>query len=122
MEALTLGDRVRFKGTVEKYTPEGRYYGVIDYRDAPLPGFIGYRWAHGNDVTQNHIDTGVVVGKRRYISMENDEGIWIPNAKEGFMGYLVAYHLSRKPVIVRADQITEINRSEERRVGKECPV
>lgn len=106
---IVLGDWVRFTGTVEKYNPQDGYgYGVIDYREAPLPGFTGYQWVHGNDVTRSAIDTGVVVGKRRYISMANDEGIWVPNAEEGFTGYLVAYHLARNPVIVRLDQISRV--------------
>lgn len=106
---LALGDRVRFSGTVEKFYPKGYACGGIEYRDAPLPGFTGYCWANGNAETLNSVDTGVVIGKRRYVPMENDEGIWVPSSDKHFVGYLVAYHLSRKPVIVRLDQIAEIN-------------
>lgn len=98
-----LGDRVTFTGTVEKNLT--RRWGTVRYDDAPLPGFVGYQWAHGNEVTQNPVSEGVIVGKRRYTSMDNDEGIWIPDGVQAFTAYLVAYHLSRKPVIVRLDQM-----------------
>ncbi|MDJ0323186.1 hypothetical protein QMG61_05340 [Cryobacterium sp. PH31-AA6] len=92
-----------FTGTVEK--TKQPWEGVF-YEDRPLPGFEGYQWANGNAVTKNLISEGVIVGKRRYTSMENDEGIWVPDGAQIFTAYLVAYHLSRKPVIVRLDQMT----------------
>lgn len=102
MSDLKLGDRVKFTGTVVK---SKRNWDTVRYEDAPLPGFQGMNWATNNDVTHHAVSEGVVVGKRRYASMENDEGIWIPDGVQIFTAYLIAYHLSRKPVIVRLDQI-----------------
>ena len=101
-----LGDRVKFAGTVIKSA--GGRYNLVRYEDGPLPGFVGYQWAHGNEVTQNLVSKGVIVGKRRYTSMENDEGgCWAPDGVQIFTAYLVAYHLARKPVMVRLDQMEE---------------
>jgi hypothetical protein len=106
---IALGDRVRFIGTIKKSVE--RWRGQIDYVEAELPEFIGYAWADGkNGVSHNKIDAGVIVGKRRYVPMENDEGLWISYPSSfAFTGYLVAYHLARNPVIVRLDQIVELN-------------
>lgn len=103
---LALGDRVRFTGIVVK---DDDHWGWVGYKDAPLPGFIGYRWTKGNAVTKSEIDTGFIVGKRRYTSMAHEEGMWIPDGAQAFTAYLVAYHLQRKPVMVRLDQIIEVN-------------
>lgn len=108
MPEFKLGDRVRFTGTVTK---DGSYWRGVHYRDAPPPEFIGYNWSESrtdetrNAVTHHPRTEGVIVGKRRYTSMVHDEGLWVPDGVQVFTGYLVAYHLSRNPVIVRADQI-----------------
>ena len=108
MTEFKLGDRVRFTGIVVK---DHQYWESVRYRDAPPPEFIGYNWSEKrtdetrNAVTHYPITEGVVVGKRRYRSMGMEDGIWIPDMIQDFTGYLVAYHLSRNPVIVRVDQI-----------------
>lgn len=104
MSSRELGDRVTFTGTVKKVRRHG--WREVVYEDAPPPGFVGYEWAPGkNGVTFNPVTEGVIVGKRRYTSMYNDEGIWMPDGAQVFEAYLVAYHLRRNPVIVREDQI-----------------
>lgn len=100
---LKLRDWVRFTGTVAKVKEPS--WDSIRYVDRPLPGFIGYGWTPPIKTTQNYINEGVVMGKRRYTSMVNEEGCWVPDGVQVFTGYLIAYHLSRKPVIVRLDQI-----------------
>lgn len=114
---LALGDRVQFTGTVVK---SARNWGGVRYEDAPVPGFEGYKkgatktpagYSTWEPTFTPHAE-GVVVGKRRYTSMENDEGIWVPDGVQEFTAYLIAYHLSRKPVIVRLDQIATINTEE----------
>lgn len=102
---LALGDRVQFAGTVVK---SKRNWDTVRYEDAPLPAFLGQNWAKDNNTVVHSVSEGVVIGKRRYTSMENDEGIWVPDGAQTFIGYLVAYHLSRKPVIVRLDQIVAV--------------
>lgn len=98
---LQLGDRVKFTGTVRK----APVYSDVRYEDAPLPGFPGYKWANGWDATFTPYPEGIITGKRIYRSMMNDEGIWIPDGTQSFTAYLVAWHLSRKPVMVRLDQM-----------------
>jgi len=98
-----LGDRVKFTGTVRK--ADMGWPREVRYEDAPPPGFVGYQWANGNDVTHHPRTEGIIVGKRRYTSMENDEGLWIPDGVQVFDAYLVAWHMRRNPVIVREDQI-----------------
>lgn len=117
---LKLGDKVTFTGTVKKKAAD-KWRGLITYEDAPLPGFEGYAWTKPveESSTFHPRSEGFVVGKRYYASMERDReyGIWIPTWSHdtdemnflGFTGYLVAWHLSRKPVIVRLDQMTHIN-------------
>ena len=102
---LALGDRVHFTGTVVK---NKAHWGTVRYEDAPLPAFLGQNWAKDNNTIVHSVSEGIVVGKRRYTSMDNDEGIWVPDGVQIFTGYLVAYHLSRKPVIVRLDQIVGV--------------
>jgi len=107
-EELKLGDRVTITGTVEKARGNDSFtWGSVRYRDAKVPGFVSAarnELGAWHETFTPHPD-GVIVGKRRYTSMENDEGIWIPDGVQEFTAYLVAYHLSRKPVIVRADQM-----------------
>jgi len=99
-----LGDRVRFTGTVVK---SGTHWNQVAYKDAPAPYFEGYgldedrKWV----LTKHYKAEGFIVGKRLYRSMESDEGIWMPDGVQKFTAYLVAYHLSRKPVMVRLDQM-----------------
>ena len=99
-----LGDRIEYTGTVVK---SGPHWNQVAYKDAPVPYFEGYgldddrMWV----LTKHHKAEGFIVGKRLYRSMENDEGIWIPDGVQKFTAYLVAYHLSRKPVMVRLDQM-----------------
>jgi hypothetical protein len=109
MSELVLGDRVTFTGTVVKNSHE-RWRGIVTYEDAPLPAFLGHNWVTNNEIVRHPVAEGIVVGKRHYVPMENDEGIWSPSYRaDYFTGYLVAYHLARNPVIVRLDQITHIN-------------
>lgn len=108
MTELELGDRVKFTGTVKKTT---RHWQTVRYEDAPLPGFTGYKWVNGNAETFHPVAEGIVTGKRLYRSMDNDEGLWIPDGVQSFTGYLIAWHLSKHPVIVRLDQIAERSNS-----------
>lgn len=101
-----LGDRVQFSGIVKKADD----WRVVSYVDAPPPGFVGYAQNGGGGQwgeTFHPRTEGVIVGKRRYTSMENDEGTWIPDGVQVFEAYLVAWHMRRKPVIVRADQMVD---------------
>lgn len=102
MSDLKLGDRVKFTGTVRK---SKMHWGTVRYEDAPLPAFLGHNWAKDNKTVVHSVSEGVVVGKRRYTSMDHDEGIWIPDGVQIFTAYLIAWNLSRSPVIVRLDQI-----------------
>jgi len=103
-----LGDRVTFTGVVAKETS---YREGVRYVDAPPPCFEGYSLTPERKWLLNkHPRTeGVIVGKRLYRSMENDEGIWVPNGAQQFTAYLVAYTLNRNPVMVRLDQMVPLS-------------
>lgn len=115
---LQLGDRVTILGTVEKMSGKELRgndirWGCVRYRDTGVPGFTGY--AQKKDGTEEWGETftphteGRIMGVRNYTSMENDEGIWIPDGVQVFTAYLVAWHMRRKPVIVREDQMVRVD-------------
>lgn len=103
---LQLGDRVRFSGIVEK-SKQGIQ---TVYREAELP-----RLTWGGEQT----DTGVIVGKRTlrhyrpgdleydYDGMSRVAYRTEPVAIEGTAKtyYIVAWHMSRKTVLVPADKV-----------------
>jgi hypothetical protein len=110
MDEPKLGDRVTFTGIVEKSRERWRR---VSYKETPLPAFEGWLWAQGRTGTTRHPrNEGIVVGKRVYVSMENDDGLWVADGVQKFTAYLVAYHLRRNPVIVRLDQMTGFFRSQ----------
>lgn len=102
MKDLMLGELVEFTGTMKKIR---KSWDRIYYETAGLPYFAGYKWKHGPESTYHYRTQGVVVGKRHYVSMRYDEGLWYNDQKQEFTGYLIAYDMSRRPIIVSEEQI-----------------
>lgn len=102
MKELMLGELVEFTGTMKKVR---QAWDHINYVPSGLPYFAGYKWKHGPENTHHYRNQGVVVGKRHYVSMAHDEGLWYNDGKQEFTGYLIAYDMNRRPVIVSEEQI-----------------
>lgn len=103
MKNLALGQRVLMSGTVRKAHTADR----TEYPDAGLPGSGLY----GDDRT---FSEGVIVGKRTVVTgktiYDYTEGTrtFVHDQDSALTLWLVAFHLRRKPVLCRDDQVVAV--------------
>lgn len=98
---MKLGDEVGFSATLVKVSDnEG-----VHYTPGPLPNQkMTLRDRETGQLSQGirEYDEGIVVGKRTLTEYKKGEG---KVAGTGFVAYLVAYRLDRKPVLVSEEDI-----------------
>lgn len=115
MSEFNLGDRVTMTGTVVKkqttYSEWNPYPMTTTYEESARPSTRINR--AGGRVEDREFWVGVVVGKRTVVPgktvidtpIEYGERVFRPESGAGRVVYLVAYHLSRKPVMCFPEQL-----------------
>ena len=115
MSEFNLGDRVTMTGTVVKkqtvHSEWAPYPMTTTYEEAHLPSmWINRSGGRVEDRVFNH---GVIVGKRTVVPgktvidtpIEYGERVFLPEIGAGRVVYIVAYHLSRKPIMCFPEQL-----------------
>lgn len=111
-----IGDRVEFSSVMKKVANPGT---GVTYEEVALPTAHG--WRKNNSLewerTTRDINAGVIVGKRSINEYEvNPRAIDVPAVRpikgESRVGWLVAYSLSRTPVLVLDSRIKLLSSTE----------